>query len=103
MSAVGGKADIIQGLLVPAMISILAGSSAPAVAFLATDWPVGDGHRAFSLFGRELAEHYEQGRYEKHRNAAADDPNGNLDRKRIGDTDGVTKNIDQVFHVISAR
>ena len=38
---------------------------------------------------------------EDQRKASADNPNGYLDRKRIRDADGVAKNVDQLFHMVS--
>jgi hypothetical protein len=68
-----------------------------ASPFLATAWPVRDGHRAFSLPGHEFAEHHENCGQGDQWKAAADDPDGNLDRKRIGDADGVAKKCQSVF------
>lgn len=66
-------------------------------------WLVRDRRRDFSLPGREAAEHYENRDQEDQRKAAADDPDSNLDRKRIRDADGVAKNVDQFFHVVPLR
>jgi hypothetical protein len=42
--------------------------------------------------------------YEDQRESAADDPDSNLDRKRVCDANGMAKNIDQSFHLsVSAR
>jgi hypothetical protein len=68
-----------------------------ASPFLATAWPVRDGHRAFSLPGHEFAEHHENCGQGDQWKAAAADPDGNLDRKRIGDADGVAKKCQSVF------
>jgi len=77
------------------------GRGASAGASLATIWLVRDGHRVFSLPGRELTEHYEKREQKEQRKTAADDPDSDLDRKWICNADGVTKNIDQLFHVSS--
>src|SRR5215813_9642284 len=75
------------------------GRGASAGASLATIWLVRDGHRIFSLPGRELTEHYENREQKEQRKTATDDPDSDLDRKGICNADGVTKNIDQLFRV----
>ena len=79
------------------------GRRASAGASLAMGCPVRNGHRGFSLLGHKLAETDEKRGQEQQRNATADDPDGNLDRKRIRDADGVAKEVDQFFHVSPAR
>ena len=77
--------------------SALSGHSTRAVGL------VRDGRRDFSLPGREVAEHDENRDQEDQRKTAADDPDGNIDRQRICDADGVAKNVDQFFMSFSAR
>jgi len=59
-----------------------------------------DGHRVFSQRGRKLTEHDKKREQEEQRQAAANNSDGNLDRKWICDADGVTKDIDQFLHVL---
>ena len=74
---------------------------ASADASLATIWLVRDGRWVFSQRRCELAEHHQDRDQEDQRKAAANDSDRNLDRKRICDADGVAKNVDQPFHVVS--
>jgi len=69
-------------------------------ASLATDWPVRNGHRVFALPSHYFAEQDEKRGQKQQRNAAADHPDGNFDRKRICDADGVAKEVDQFVHVV---
>lgn len=55
--------------------------------------------RNFALPSRKLAEQDEKRGQKQQRNAAADHPDGNLDRKRICDVDNVAKEVDHFFHV----
>ena len=57
-------------------------------------WFVRDGRRDFPLPRREVAELYENRDQEDQRKTTSDDPDCNLDRKRICDADGVAKKVD---------
>ena len=59
------------------------------------------GHGDFTLPSHEFAELNESRDYEDERKPAANDPDRNLNRKRICDADGVAKNVDQPFHLVS--
>ena len=74
-----------------------------AAATLLVSWNVRDRRRDFSLPGHEVAHHFEDRDQEDQRKSTADDPNGNLDRKRVCDADGVAKNVDQFFHIRSPQ
>ena len=83
---------------------LLSGARAAAYAFFAAivghrvfTWRPGYGD--FALPRPEFAEFRESRDQEDQRKAAADDPDSNLDRKRICDADGVAKKVDQLFHV----
>ena len=74
---------------------------ASADASLARIWLARDGRCTFSQPSCELAEHHQGRDQEDQRKATANDSDRNLDRKRICDADGVAKNVDQPFHVVS--
>src|SRR5262245_5700063 len=107
MSAFGGKADMATGgrnASFRATRNItgrlpLSGTRASAGLSFARSRRVG--HGDFTLPSHEFAELNESRDYEDQRKPAANDPDRNLNRKRICDADGVAKNVDQPFHVVS--
>src|SRR5262245_55273223 len=116
MSAFGCKADMATGgrnASFRAATNItgrlpLSGTRASASLSFATsrrvghgDFPRRVGHGGFTQPGHEFAELRESRDYEDQRKSAANDPDRNLNRKRICDADGVAKNVDQPFHVVS--
>jgi hypothetical protein len=87
-------------------LPLLGGARPTASAFFAAIWRVGHrvftwraGHGGFTLPGHEFAEFRESRDHQNQRKSAADDPNSNLDRKRVCDTDAVAKKINQLFHL----
>jgi hypothetical protein len=79
---------------VPITGRLLLDRGASTGAFLAAVRPGGYEHRIVSLPGNEFAEHHENREQEDKWKTSADDPNSNLDRKRICDANGVAKNVD---------
>ena len=77
------------------------GGRPPTGASFLTGWD--RRHGGLSLACHDLPEPYEQHAHDEQWETAANDSDGDLDRKRICDANGVTKNVDQFFHVITPR
>ena len=77
------------------------GGRPPTGASFLTGWDRRDG--GLSLACHDVPEPYEQHAHDEQWETAANDSDGDLDRKRICDANGVTKNVDQFFHVITPR